>query len=123
MKAVHGVYLFFWRQIVFFVIFYFKYLGEYLTFDQRFKSDRKLGAFYLLHEYAIYNLCTVQMTRLFFFLRENLMTLDQNSYRKDLHENKVTPKSYCNPRSLPARRTCRWRGRRRFSTDAINCPS
>jgi hypothetical protein len=54
----------------------------------------------------------------FFFLRENLMTLDQNSYRKDLHENKVTPKSYCNPRSLPARRTCRWRGRRRFSTDA-----
>ena len=46
------------------------------------------------------------------------MTLDQNSYRKDLHENKITPKPYCNPRSSPARRTCRWRGRRRFSTDA-----
>jgi hypothetical protein len=53
-----------------------------------------------------------------FFLRDNLMTLEQNSYRKDLHENKITPKSYCNPRSMPARRTCRWRGRRRFSTDA-----
>ena len=31
---------------------------------------------------------------------------------------KITHKTFCNPRSSPTMRTCRWRGRRRFSTKA-----